>query len=87
MNKKIKIIIPVIIVCIAILAIYHYFSTRIHFNDSYVNGNTSGNLYNAGLFCESNGEIFFSNLADNGMFYSFDSCIGNIKNLCDYTYM
>lgn len=87
MNKKIKIIIPVIIVCIAILAIYHYFSTRIHFNDSYVNGNTSGNLYNAGLFCESNGEIFFSNQADNGKLYSMDTCKGHLKKLCDDTAM
>ena len=54
MKKKISIIIAVIVVIalIAAAVIFHYLSNRTHFNEGYVNGNTAGNLYNGGLFCE-----------------------------------
>ena len=60
MKKYLKIIIPLILICITGLVIYHFVS-KVKLNSSYVNGNTAGNLYNAGLFCESDGEVFFSN--------------------------
>ena len=52
MKKYLKIIIPLILICITGLVIYHFVS-KVKLNSSYVNGNTAGNLYNAGLFCES----------------------------------
>ena len=57
MKKKISIIIAVIVIIalIAAAAIFHYLSNRTHFNEGYVNGNTAGNLYNGGLFCEYDG--------------------------------
>ena len=57
MKKKISIIIAVIVVIalIAAAVIFHYLSNRTHFNEGYVNGNTAGNLYNGGLFCEYDG--------------------------------
>ena len=60
MKKKISIIIVVIVIIalIAAAVIFHYLSNRTHFNEGYVNGNTAGNLYNGGLFCEYDG-IFF----------------------------
>lgn len=50
-------------------------------NDGYVNGNTAGNLYNGGLFCEYNGTIFFSNPSDGGKLYSMDSNGGNLTKI------
>ena len=50
-------------------------------NKGYVNGNTAGNLYNGGLFCESDGTIFFSNPSDGGKLYSMDSNGQNLKKL------
>lgn len=50
-------------------------------NEGYVNGNTAGNLYNGGLFCEHNGVIFFSNPSDGGKLYSMDSNGKNLKKL------
>ena len=50
-------------------------------NNGYVNGNTAGNLYNGGLFCEYNGVIFFANPSDGGKLYSMDSNGGNLKKL------
>lgn len=35
-------------------------------------GNTAGNLNNGGLFCESNGKIFYSNPKNNGYLYSMN---------------
>lgn len=52
-------------------------------NDTYVNGNTAGNLYNGGYFCEWNGTIFFSNPNDSGKLYSMDSNGGNLKKIVD----
>ncbi len=36
-------------------------------------GNTAGNLYNKGLFCEKDDMIYFSNAYDNGFLYSMNS--------------
>lgn len=52
-------------------------------NQGYVNGNTAGNLYNGGLFCEYNGVIFFSNPSDGGKLYSMDSNGNNLKKLSE----
>ena len=52
-------------------------------NKGYVNGNTAGNLYNGGLFCEYNGVIYFSNPSDDGKLYSMDSNGKNLKKLTD----
>ena len=52
-------------------------------NEGYVNGNTAGNLYNGGFFCEHNGVIFFSNPSDGGKLYSMDSNGKNLKKLSE----
>ena len=55
-----KKLVPIITISLLVITasvgglIYHY-QTKTKYNESYVNGNTAGNLYNAGLFCESNG--------------------------------
>lgn len=64
-------------------AIYFGLNKKIKYNTDYVNGNTTGNLYNAGLFCESNGQIFFANPDDNLKLYSMDYTGGNLKKLCN----
>ncbi len=66
MKKVLRILIPLILIAgIAGGAAYYKYSTRTRWNDSFVNGNTAGNLYNNGLFCEHNGTIYFSNPNDN----------------------
>lgn len=52
-------------------------------NNGYVNGNTAGNLYNGGAFCEFNGTIYFSNPSDNYKLYSMDATGGNLKKLAN----
>ena len=86
MKKYLKIIIPLILICITGLVIYHFVS-KVKLNSSYVNGNTAGNLYNAGLFCESDGEVFFSNTNDNGRLYAMNIDGSNIHKLSNDTAM
>ena len=87
MKKKISIIIAVIVIIalIAAAAIFHYLSNRTHFNEGYVNGNTAGNLYNGGLFCEYDGTVYFSNPSDGGKLYSMSPDGSNLAKLCDDT--
>ncbi len=72
------------LICAALFLLQHRL-TRTLFNDTFVNGNTAGNLYNGGLFCESDGLIFFSNPADNHKLYSMTVSGTDVKKLCDDT--
>ena len=87
MKKYIKLLILLFVICIAGFVAYHYLNTKVKFNSTYVNGNLSGNLYNAGLFCESNGEIFFSNPNDNGRLYAMNVDGSNVHKLCNDSVM
>lgn len=66
---------------------FRYWNDRIRYNESYVNGNTAGNLYNGGLFCESSGTVFFANPDDSNRLYSMDLNGSNLKRLCSDTAM
>lgn len=83
--KHLKAIITWIIIAIIItlIAIYSHFANRTIFNSTYVNGNTAGNLYNSGLFCEKNGTIYFSNPSDKNYLYSMTSDGANVTKLYD----
>lgn len=83
----IRILIVLLLCGVVGLFVYRYFGTRIHFNTNYINGNTPGNLYNAGLFCESNGVVFFANPDDSNRLYSMDADGSNIQKLCNDTVM
>lgn len=82
-NRKAIIIFILIITVIAASFGIHRYLTRTIFNDGYANGNAYCNLYNGGLFCESNGTIFFSNPADHNRLYSMTASGGNVTKLSD----
>lgn len=72
MKDKIKVILIIagILAVLAGLFIINFFLNRIPENPSGTVGNTAGNLYNGGYFCEdSDGRVFFSNSYDNGALY------------------
>lgn len=70
---KRKIIISICIVCIVLvcagLGVANYFAKRIPENPAGTVGNTSGNLYNNGLFCENDGYVYFANAYDDNALY------------------
>lgn len=80
--KKIIICIPILCICaIGIAVFFNFKSKETTYNTYYVNGNTSGNLYNAGMFCENNGVVFFANPDDHNSLYVMDADGSNLKKL------
>jgi hypothetical protein len=72
-NSKGKVIAIIVVIClillIAVLAVLFYFRSTVPKNPTGTVGNTSGNLYNGGLFCESDGYVYFSNAYDKDSLY------------------
>ncbi len=73
MPKRIKY--TIIIISVAILSIaggiyYMKVGSRITPNPKGTVGNTAGNLHNGGLYCESDGIVFFANPYDHNFLYS-----------------
>ncbi len=62
---------------------YNYLNKRIITSPRGMIGNTAGNLYNMGLFCESDGMIYFSNYLDDGTLYSMKSDLTGFKRIND----
>lgn len=83
----VKLLLILLFLCIVSLLVYRYFDSKVRLNTNYINGNTPGNLYNAGLFCESNGIVFFANPDDSNRLYAMDADGSNIRKLSGDTVM
>ena len=84
-NKK-KFTAIIIMMLIFILGIFFAvtkYSNKIHYNNTPINGNTTGNLNNSGTFCERDGILYFCNTYDNNSLYSYNPDNGNCKKLSD----
>ena len=83
MSKKMKYILIVVLlfVIFAGLVLITRFLDRIPANPPGTVGNTAGNINNAGLFCESEDMVYFSNPRDNGNLYSMTIDEQNITQL------
>lgn len=78
--KKVLIFLLLITVS-AIAGITIYSSERTFLNEETEVGNTAGNIYNGGLFCEQDGKIYFSNDNDDGSLYVMNSDCTNIEKV------
>ncbi len=78
--KKILILL-VLITIVAFLWVFFYAQGRTYFNEEEEVGNTAGNIFNGGLFCEQDGKIYFSNDNDDGALYVMNSDCTNIKKV------
>ncbi len=75
MNKKTIIIIICIavpIIAVAVLAATGFFKSEVKLSTPYSVGNTAGNLYNNGFFCENGKYIYFANPYDEYTLYRTD---------------
>lgn len=72
--KNVKAIIILIIIAAVITGIVIFFNIRnkFEYNEDGVMGNTTGNLYNEGLFCEYGEDVYFANPKDNGALYKMN---------------
>ena len=69
--KKTKIILIIILLVLVVggLSVFAYFKNKVPENPAGTVGNTAGNLYNDGLFCENEGKVYFSNAYDANTLY------------------
>ncbi len=84
MKKRNVITVIALIAFIVILAVAKYISKRLAVipeNEPTLTGNTAGNLYNGGLFCESDDKVYFSNPYDNHALYSMNADQTEVKKL------
>ena len=63
------------------LIFFSFTSGRVSMNPEGTIGNTAGNLNNAGLFCEYNGTVYFSNPTDGGSLYAMNPDESEIREL------
>ena len=51
--KKLPVILTIglIVIVASVFGVVYHYQNKTKYNESYVNGNTAGNLYNGGLFC------------------------------------
>ncbi len=82
---KQKLIGALVIVAILALVFITYHSKQTVYNDENVLGNSSGNLFNGGLFCEYENRIYFSNPEDEGRLYVMDADLSNYEKLSSDT--
>lgn len=82
MNKPLKIIIAVITAVLLLLVlVWSLMAQRIALNPEGTVGNTAGNLYNEGLFCEYDGTVYFSNSNTNGGLFRMSPDESNISRI------
>lgn len=81
-RNTILVILLIIVIIIVLILIGKRASVKLYDNPNTV-GNTSGNLLNGGLFCESDNKIYFTNSADNDTLYSMDMDLSNMKKIID----
>lgn len=83
MTTKTKniIIVSSIFAILAVIITIIIITSRMPMNNSNVTGNTAGNLNNGGLFCESDGRVYFANAYDNNTLYSMNPDETDIKKL------
>ena len=78
--RNILLVLGIIIIFAGIIYI-SILSEKTTMNPDGTIGNTAGNLNNLGLFCESNGIVYFSNPYDGGSLYSMNPDESNIQKL------
>lgn len=71
----------VIILAIAGISIFTVINGRFRYNKEGDVGNTTGNIYNGGLFCEYKGYVYFANPADDNSLYRIKDDGTDLKKL------
>ena len=85
-KEKGSIVGGIVLILVALVAIgggftYNFLSKIVHESRPGLVGNGAGNLYNMGLFCETDGRIFFSNYLDDGTLYSMSSDLTDFERI------
>lgn len=79
-RNSILAIVLIIIVIAALILLRNRTNVKLYDNPN-IAGNTSGNLLNGGLFCESDDKIYFTNPADDDALYSMNMDLSHLKKI------
>lgn len=71
----------VVLAAIVTAAVLNYIDSRFRYNEDGDIGNSTGNLYNGGLFCEYDGYVYFANPEDENALYRMKSDGTDIEKL------
>jgi hypothetical protein len=82
-SVKRALLILIILTGAAILGLFIYTHGRTYSNSEDEIGNTAGNIYNGGLFCEQGNKIYFSNDYDKGSLYSMNLDCTEVNKISD----
>ncbi|MGN0401370.1 MAG: DUF5050 domain-containing protein [Acetatifactor sp.] len=77
------IVISACILTAVILILVLLLSGRVADNPAGTVGNTAGNLYNSGLFCEYDGTVYFANPTQGGSLYAMNPDESDVRRLND----
>lgn len=81
-SKRTNIIVVVTLAAVlGLIMVITFLNRRVSMNDESVLGNTAGNLYNDGLFCEYDGKVYFANAYDDGTLYCMNVDESDIRKL------
>lgn len=74
MSKKKKKVVTIVCAILVVILIaggtaFYFYSNRFIYNKEGDTGNTTGNLYNGGMFCVYDGFVYFANPNDEGRLY------------------
>lgn len=73
-KKVIKTVVLVVVLLLIVIGlVLAIINGRFRYNEEGATGNTTGNIYNSGLFCEYKGYVYFANPADDNSLYRMKS--------------
>jgi hypothetical protein len=78
---KIVLIILAAVTLLGVVSVLTYSHGKTYRNDKNEIGNSSGNIYNGGLFCQKDDSIYFSNDDDDGCLYVMDSLCSRFRKI------
>lgn len=82
MQKMKQLILPsILILALGAVSFLSFLAKRIPANPDGTLGNTAGNLINNGLFCESEGKVYFANAYDENTLYVMNPDESGVKKL------
>lgn len=82
-NKKTIILFVVLMCILGLIAFSSFISTAIRTSEPFTVGNTAGNLWNGGLWCETEDYFYFSNIAKSGALCRIDKNLENEELIYD----
>ena len=79
-----RVLLALVIITVAVISgLFLYTNDRTYYNKPEELGNSAGNIYNGGLFCQQDDTIYFNYISDDGGLYSMNAVCENIKKITD----